>query len=248
MENLPLLLLPGTLCDDRVWQPMLDQLPARLSSRQVYTHVLQGQRSTRAMAAALLQAAPPRFALMGFSLGGIVALEMAAQAPDRLAGLALVAANARPDPPENAANRRAAVAVAERDGIATHIKRDLWPLYVADSRLQDEALQRQVSDMAICLGTRVYADQAEMALDRADSRPRLRDIDMPALIVSGADDKLVPADRQQELACGIRDAVWVALQGVGHMVPLEAAEDLAKADHAWLTRVDAVSRAQFGNA
>jgi pimeloyl-ACP methyl ester carboxylesterase len=87
-----------------------------------------------------------------------------------------------------------------------------------------------------------------MALDRADSRPRLRDIDMPALIVSGADDKLVPADRQQELACGIRDAVWVALQGVGHMVPLEAAEDLAKAVHAWLTRVDAVSRAQFGNA
>lgn len=189
------------------------------------------------MAAALLRTAPARFALVGFSLGGIVALEMAAQAPGRVAGLALVAANARPDPPDNAARRRAAVAAAVRDGVALHVARDLWPMYVAAAHSRDDALRGLVCDMAERLGAGAYAEQAEIAIDRADSRPRLGTIDVPALIVSGAEDALNPPDRQRELASGIPDAVWVELPNTGHMVPLEAPVELAEAILAWLARV-----------
>ncbi|WP_242444542.1 alpha/beta fold hydrolase [Advenella sp. S44] len=236
MNNLPLLLLPGTLCDAEVWAPFRSHLPS------INTHAvsLSGERSTAEMARSLLQNAPSRFIVMGFSLGGLVALEIMAQAPERILGLALIAANARPDPPENTASRRNGVATAIREGLTVHVTRDLWPSYVAESRLSDHALRRQVCNMAERVGTSVYADQAEIALNRIDSRPRLSNIDVPTLIVSGSEDKLNPKDRQEELASGISDSRWIELQGVGHMIPLEAPAELAEATQCWLKRITAL--------
>ncbi|QHE88587.1 alpha/beta fold hydrolase [Hydrogenophaga sp. BPS33] len=229
-EALPLVLLPGTLCDARVWAPMLQCWPG--GAPPTITPTLAGQQSAAAMARALLKVLPPRFALMGFSLGGIVALEMAAQAPERVGGMALVAANARPDPPENAAQREAGVAAARAD-MAGHLRRDLWPRYVAPARLGDAAMADAVLRMALAAGPAVYADQAAIANHRADSRPRLAALRMPVLIASGDEDLINPPDRQAEIAQAVSQARWVRFQGVGHFVPLETPEALAEAAGRW---------------
>ena len=111
IERVPLLLLPGTLCDSRVFAPLLD----RLSDRVAVVKVLAGETDVRSMATRILADAPPRFALLGFSLGGIVALEMAALAPERVVGLALIASNARDVRPEFHADRRREAAEAAVD-------------------------------------------------------------------------------------------------------------------------------------
>lgn len=226
----PLVLLPGTLCDARVWAAMEQSWPG--AAPHTLTPRLAGQRSAPAMARALLDVLPARFALMGFSLGGIVALEIAAQAPERVTGLALVATNARPDPPENAAVREAGVAAARAD-MAAHLQRDLWPRYVAPARLGDAALADCVLRMAVDAGPEVYADQAAIAKHRADSRPRLAALGMPVLIASGDEDPINPTDRQAEMAQAIPQARWVRFPGVGHFVPLEAAGALAEVTGRW---------------
>ena len=109
-ETLPLVLLPGTLCDARLFAPML----THLKGIDTIVPELRGASSTPDMAAALLATLPPRFALAGFSLGGIVALEMAAQAPERIVGLALLDTTARPDPDDNHLTRREAADIARQ--------------------------------------------------------------------------------------------------------------------------------------
>jgi pimeloyl-ACP methyl ester carboxylesterase len=203
---------------------------------------LRGQRSAPDMARALLSALPPRFALIGFSLGGIVALEIAAQAQGRVAGLALVAANARPDPPANAQARLQGVETARID-MTAHLRRDLWPRYVAPQRLHDSVLAGCVLSMAIDAGCDTYAEQAAIAQHRADSRPRLAALKMPVLLASGDDDSINPPDRQAEIAQAVPHARWVRLAGVGHFVPLEAPEPLAAAaGEWWLEAQGAVTR------
>ena len=73
-----LVLLPGTLCDERVFEPLL----GRVSPAQVLIPRLVGHESSREMARALLDRLPERFALAGFSLGGIVALEIVRLSPN----------------------------------------------------------------------------------------------------------------------------------------------------------------------
>lgn len=231
-----LLLLPGTLCDARVWAPVQGALTAAGCS--LLSADLKAHRSAPAMASALLETMPDRCAIAGFSLGGIVALEMAAQAPQRVLGLALIATNARPDPAESALARRAAVIRARRTGIDAHVRGELLPRYFGSAHAQDRALHDMVLGMAIDSGIDAYSDQAEIAACRADSRPRLQAIRVPTLVIGGAEDSINPADRQQEMAHALPFAEWHQVAGAGHFVPLEAPACVAGLMRRWLQRLE----------
>lgn len=125
---------------------------------------------------------------------------MVAQAPDRVLGLALVASNARPDPPENAASRRAAVDRARSAGIEAHVRAELLCRYFGSAHAQDIALHDLVCRMAVDTGIDAYLAQSEIASNQADSRPRLRAIGRPTLVVGGDEDGINPPDRQEEMA------------------------------------------------
>ena len=100
----PLILLPGMMCDGRLFGP---QIAALGQIREVRVAPISGHTSTAALAAEVLAHAPPRFALAGLSMGGIVAMEVLAQAPDRIERLALLDTNPRAELPEVQARRRA---------------------------------------------------------------------------------------------------------------------------------------------
>lgn len=227
----PLVLLPGTLCDERLWRPVLDRLPCR----PAIVKALAGEASTPAMASRLLAELPPRFALAGFSLGGIVALEMAAQAPKRLARLALVDTNARPDPAQNHGPRRDAVAQAARIGVAAYAKQHLLPAYAASGRSGEAEIAAVIMDMAGAADIDTFRAQSEMAIHRADSRPRLSGIAVPTLVLCGGEDRFCPVDRHREIADAVPGARLVVVPGVGHFAPLEAPEEVAAAMREWLT-------------
>ena len=234
--QLPLLLLPGTQSDARVSAPLLDRLPARA----VLDDDMHGEIDMGALAERLLADAPRCFAIIGFSLGGIAALEIAARAPERVAGLALLDANGRDVPAEMHAARRATPAGAASH--ATLAGETLWPSYVAPARIGDEALRALIIDMAERAPEGAAVRQTELALSRVDSRPRLAALTMPALVLAGAEDAVSPPDIQRELAEGLPDATLVLVTGAGHFAPLEAPDACADAVRDWLSRVDAAAR------
>ncbi len=231
--RLPVLLLPGTLCDDRAFAPLI----ARLAGHDVCTILTTGSENTVDLAARILAEAPPRFVLIGFSLGGIVGLEVAAQGPSRVAALALIGSTARPDRPQLAAPRRADVADARERGLATVLLEKFWPRYVAAHALNDAALQRMVLAMAETLGIDAFAQQTELIISRADSCPRLKKLTLPLLALCGAEDALCPPLLHEEIAAVAPNATLSIIPGAGHFVLLEAPRQTTDAILAWLDTV-----------
>lgn len=231
--SVPLILLGGTLCDERLWQPMLTQL--RVSSVHCFT--LQEDDSAKGAAERLLAILPARFCLCGFSLGAIVALEIQSIAPARVAGLALISVNPLADRPENATIRRAAVQHAREQGLSTFITHQLWPRYVARQRQTETALQQMIIAMAQLSGFEVFAAQTEIAISRDDHRQSLGDLKVPILILSGEEDPICTTEHHRAVQQAAPSAHWQVLPAVGHFVPLEAAHESATALHSWINEV-----------
>ena len=109
-----LLLLPGLLCDDRLWQPQVDALS---EIAEIVIADMTRDDTLAGMVARPLDAMPGHFALAGLSMGGYAAFEIMRQAPERVTRLALLDTGARADTPEQTTGRKDLIALADRGGI-----------------------------------------------------------------------------------------------------------------------------------
>jgi pimeloyl-ACP methyl ester carboxylesterase len=218
MNTLPLILLPGTLCDANVWEAQVDALTPE---RDVQVRELGRLPSMRDEVASLLTSLPPRFYLAGFSLGGIVAFEVLRQARERVAGVAFIASTARPDPADSQTRRLALLAQAMGGDLAGVLRDALLPNYFSPSCVSPESLSKRVVDMAGRSAPR-FANQTAYASERPDSRPMLPTLHMPVSIVFGKDDRVIPSDRQAEMAQAMPHAICRGIEACGHFVPIEA--------------------------
>ncbi len=230
MNKLPLLALPGLLCDERLWQRQVADL---LPDHQVTSFALTEHDSMAALAAAALARAPAgRFALAGLSMGGYLALEIMRRAPERVAALALFDTSARPDTPEQTRMRRAAIAQSAGDFDA--VVRALLPRLVHPSRLDDAGLAATIAAMARAVGRDGYERQQEAIIGRADSRPTLAQIRCPTFVVCGREDALTPLELSEELAAGIVGSRLVVIEESGHMTAIERPREVTAALRTWL--------------
>lgn len=220
----PLLMLPGTLCDARVFAPMLAG-----AERAIIHGDMTGLPSAGALARRLLENAPARFIPVGFSLGAIVALEMAVIAAQRIGAMVLIAANGRDVPLADHAARRASGA---SDPVAAVDQ--LWARSVAAQHLDDVSLRNLIRNMASQAPQDTLRLQTEVALTRSDKRPLLPTMAMPTLVLGGAEDQIAPPALQQELATGLPHATLHIAPDAGHFLPLECPDFCAHALAEWL--------------
>jgi pimeloyl-ACP methyl ester carboxylesterase len=224
-EPLPSLLIPGLLCTPRLY---LEQLPAlwRLGPVMVADHTRDD--SVAGIARRILSHAPPRFALVGLSMGGYIAFEILRQAPERVAKLALLDTTARPDLPEQTEQRRIQIDLA-RGGRFGDIARLLFPRFVAVAHQGDRALQAIVRTMAEDTGPEAFIRQQAAIIGRLDSRPGLAAIRCPTLVLVGEQDTLTPPDRAAEITAAIPSARQIVVPDCGHLSTLEQPQAVARA-------------------
>jgi len=226
----PLLLLPGLLCDERLFGPQVGHL-SEISQPVIAD--LTGAATIAAMATAALGRVPPgRFAVAGLSMGGYVALEIARRVPDRVAGVALLNTNARPDSPEATANRRRLIGVAERDFAAVNAA--LVPKLLHPDRQEDERLLKLLDDMAAAVGLEGFRRQQEAIIGRIDSRPHLAAIRVPALVLAGREDAIMPLEVSEEMARGIPGARLEIVEHCGHLSSIEQPDAVTARLRAWM--------------
>lgn len=224
----PLLLIPGMMCDARMWGDLPAHLPCAVR------HALPTDGDTvQDMAAAILQAAPPRFALAGLSMGGIIAMEILRQAPDRVARLALLDTNPRAETPEAQARRAPQIARALSGGLDAVLRDEMKPNYLASGPNQQPILDLCM-EMALHLGPQVFARQSRALRDRPDQGATLAAFKGPALVLMGVDDRLCPRDRHDQMHALMPQSRLVLIPQAAHLPPLEnpAATRAAMAD--WL--------------
>ena len=165
MDNsMPILLVPGLVSSPRIFAPVVPDL-WRFGPVTVANHIRDDNMGT--IARRILAEAPPRFALAGHSMGGYIAFEIMRQAPERVAKLALINTQARPDTPEATERRRGMMARAKAGGYRG-VHDELFPGFVHPSRREDASLRQLVSDMGEDVGVEAFLRQLTAVIGRPD--------------------------------------------------------------------------------
>ena len=226
-----LLLLPGLLCDARLWR---DQVAALSADCHCIVADLTHDDSIAAMADRALAAAgtADRIALAGLSMGGYVAFEIMRRAPGRIARLALMDTSARPDTEEQTRRRRALLALSE-SGMFRGVTPRLLPQLLHPRNLAGP-LGADVMAMAERIGRPAFHRQQRAIMHRVDSRPTLPAIAVPTIVVVGEQDALTPPHLAEEMAAGIPGAVLHRIPDAGHLPTMEEPATLTALMRDWL--------------
>jgi pimeloyl-ACP methyl ester carboxylesterase len=224
----PLVLIPGMMCDARMWGGIDRDLGVT-----VLHHIPTEADSMAALAALCLAEAPSRFALAGLSMGGILAMEILRQAPDRVTRLALLDTNPRAETAAAQARRAPQIARVLAGELYDVMRREMKPNYLAPGP-NKAAILDLCMDMALALGPQVFANQSRALRDRPDQQATLAAFRGPALVLMGAEDKLCPLDRHQLMHDLIPRSRLHIIANAAHLPPLEQPEATARALRDWL--------------
>lgn len=226
----PVLFIPGMSCSAEIFHA---QALALWPYASVMIAAVQPGETVAAMTSSLLANAPPRFALVGVSLGGFIALEIMRQAPHRVERLALLATNARADTAEQS---QARLALIERARIANFgaFGEELFTDIMLAARRTEPAMREVARRMAEAVGLDAFERQVRTIMSRPDSRPFLGRIAVPTLILVGHQDEVSPPAIAQEMADLIPGANLIIVENCGHAPTLEQPDAVNRALVAWL--------------
>jgi pimeloyl-ACP methyl ester carboxylesterase len=233
---LPVVFLPALLCDHELYRAQL----AAVGDLATPMVIVVAEASLEKAAATVLARAPERFALVGTSAGGYLALEVVAAAPGRIAGLWLTGVNAGAHADPDGARRLSA---RVRAGEFTQVVNDLTArcIHVAGPRATDAlATLRRMAHRA---GPDVFLRQSEAVITRRDRSDVLKTLTVPTLLLWGRHDDFAPAERAHALAADIPYAEVVVLEDCGHLPTLEQPDASTMAAREWLEAVRATAHA-----
>jgi pimeloyl-ACP methyl ester carboxylesterase len=166
-----------------------------------------------------------RVVLCGLSMGGYVAFDFWRQFGDRVRGIVLSDTRASADSPDT---RRARNHLADRvreEGPAPVIEALLPKLLSPSTTRKKKGVVSMVRAMMEETRPETMARALLGMAARADADPLLRTIDVPVLVVVGADDVITSRGQAEMLARGIRGARIELIDGAGHIPPLEQPEE-----------------------
>jgi len=225
----PLLLLPGMMCDARLFAPQINALSA---SRAIHVAPMPGD-TVAEIAATILANAPPRFAVAGLSMGGIVAMEILRQAPARVDRIALLDTNPLAELPDMQAKREPQIAKVQNGDLITVMRDEMKPNYLTDGP-QRTAILDLCMEMATTLGAEAFVAQSRALQSRPEQIDTLRNSKIPALILCGRDDTLCPIGRHQLMYDLMPHATFQVIENAGHLPTLEQPQETTAALSRWL--------------
>ncbi|MEM9669205.1 MAG: alpha/beta fold hydrolase [Pseudomonadota bacterium] len=224
MPGTAIVFLPGFMCDYRLFSAQTRALMADGFDCR-YGDITNGL-SLKSIAKSILRKAPKRFACVGLSMGGLIALELYKQAPERISHLALLNTTARADAAGEARkNQLKRVASGNLDLV---LREELKPQYLHPENHTAERL-RLLETMGRDLGAHVFCSQTMALSTRESYLDDLPSIACPTLVVGGAEDTVCPPDRHIEISSCIDNADLRILEKCGHLSVLEQPERVTEA-------------------
>lgn len=221
----PLVFIPGFMADARAFLPQI----VALGSMHSQTLILPTTGNTvEEMSAAALPHLPPKFALIGHGLGGDVALDIIRRAPDRVTRVVLLSTDPLAEAPQTAAARESRIIAAKSGRLLQAMADEIPAQALAPTDARDDIIAA-IEEMALGLGPDTFRRQSRALQRRPDQQKTLRRAMLPALILAGEYDTLVPV-RRQEFTVGLMPyATLQVINGAGHLPALEQPEAVTAA-------------------
>ena len=234
MDRATLVLLPGHLCNEWVWEPVIHSLKPAGGDPLIIP--LGAKPSIAALADEVEAKLPPgKIALAGFSLGGMVALELLKRIPQRIDRLALIDTTAR----EAEAPERAAMTAGQerfKSGDVESFIYDFVTFLSAPSVVeQHPALITETVNMML-RNASCFESQQQALMHRPDHLTLLGKINCPTTVIYGALDMIAPPEIHHEMAKLIQNCDLVEIPMAGHMTLTEKPDLVADALKSWLSK------------
>ena len=225
-------MVPGMMCDERIFSPQIEELSKNL---EVTVADISSFSSVRELASDVLTKAPKKFSLLGHSMGGIVAMEIYSQEPNRIEKLILMDTNPKAELDEVKLKREPQIRDANKGKLLEVMRDEMKPNYLADSENQSSVLN-VCMDMALTLGSDVFTNQSRALQSRADQQNTIQSINIPVLIMCGSEDKLCTVERHKMMHNMISDSELKIINNAGHMPTLEQPEETTEVINEWLMK------------
>ena len=225
-----LVLLPGLMCDEQLFSPQIKEFSA---THDVLIGDITGHETIEEIARDVFQQAPDSFCLAGLSMGGIVAMEMVRQAPERVEKLALLDTSPLAELDEIKERRNSQIARALSGNLFAVMQNELKPFYIDDVSNKVEILTTCM-EMATKLGPQVFKRQSLALQSRPDQQSTLKNITAPTLVLCGEHDQLCSVAKHELMHSLIPDSTLVVVKDAGHLTTLEQPEQVNRAISSWL--------------
>ncbi|MEM9910230.1 MAG: alpha/beta hydrolase [Pseudomonadota bacterium] len=226
----PLVLLPGMMCDARVFGPQIAALSVEYA---VTIAPVTGGDRMEEIASGLLDVLPRKFAVAGLAMGGMVAMELLRRAPDRVSRIALISTTSLPETPQSAADYEPLITKLKAGLLDQAVGNLVRPEHLAPGPGRNSVLNLLAS-MADKLGAEAMLSQARALQRRRDYQSTLRQCHVPTLVVCGESDTLTPVKRHEFMASLMPQAELALIQEAGHYPTLEAPDAVIAAFRTWM--------------
>ena len=234
-SNFQVVFIPGLLLTKDLYSAQIADLPAGQTFHVADT---TGTDSFEVMAARIAEQTDMDMVVVGLSMGGYVALEVARLYPDRVKGIALLSTNSMAETEERRKQRKELINLS-KIGKFKGVTPRLLPRLLSEPAQKDEMLTSRVMQMAADIGQMNFVSQQMAIMERIDQRPNLAQITVPSLVLCGDADLLTPPFQSEETASLLLDVELKILKGIGHLSAMEAPEDVNEALQRLYQRVKA---------
>jgi pimeloyl-ACP methyl ester carboxylesterase len=233
MSKEQLVLIPGTLCDERLWQHQKESLK---NIADVKVADISQFDSITEMASAILREVQGDFSLAGLSMGGMVSIEIMRQSGERVKRLALLDTNPYAPTEEQVQTFQKYIDISKAGYFQDITPTYLLPNLIHPSKLTDKHLTSLIKDMALNIGPESYIRQLTALMNRSGSLDILSDIHCETLVLTGREDKLCSLALHEKMVELIPNAKLIVIEECGHLSTIEKGETVTNYLLEWLQR------------
>ncbi len=230
MKQEKVILLSGTLCDESMWQEVIDVLDP---IAEVHIADMTKHNTIKQLAESIIQNISGKLTLIGFSLGGIVALEIMKLAPERIEKLVLISTNPHTPTEIQKKSWDETIERVKQGDFLEVVKSNLLPVLISEGN-RSETIEAKIIDMARKIGSSAYINQLEAVYTREDLNKVLDVIQAKTLLIVGKEDVVCPPEFSEYMNDKILDSKLKIISKAGHMITLEKGIEVAEEIKTWV--------------
>lgn len=229
-----IVLIPGYMCDGTIWKSLKTKLENK--KYNVIIPELKLGKTIKEFTQHTLKLLPEKFIVVGFSMGGFVALNLAIYYPKKVQKLILIGSNGRSVSKSRKTLLTKSLNEFNKNNYIEKLSINSLNSYFLKKNKNNKRYTKIMNLMAENLGYKCFKNQTNAIIERPNLLRKLQKLNMKTLIISGSQDKMSSREMNIELKNQIKNSDLSFIPYSSHFVMFEQSERFNKAIISWLKK------------